>query len=293
MDIRQLRYFETVARVGNMTKAAELLNMAQPPLSQQIQQFEKTVGVKLFHRSKKGVTLTQEGEMLLRRIIPLLRQFEELNTFVEEVRNSAVGNLTIAILPAFAGKLSRALSRVWMENPMTHIFVREGQSRVNITQVERREAHLGLSRLPILSPELSYTILGNDPIRVFVRTDDPLAGLERVFPEDLRDRKLLLIRSSTEHSAFTQIARLLEEHGYTPNIIGHMESTATLMQMVKSGPGIGLIPASALTMAPPGIVAIPFGEPEIYIPTAVIWLKNETNPLVLKIKNLIVKYCTF
>lgn len=293
MDIRHMRYFETVARVGNMTKAAEELNIAQPPLSQQIQAFEKIVGVKLFHRSKKGVSLTEEGELLLQRIGPLIRQFEELNQYIAGIRDSAIGNLTIATLPGLSRILSKALHQVWMENPMTHIFLREGQSKLNISLVQSREAHIGISRLPILASELNYTILGNDPIRVIVREDDPLSGKERIYPEDLRDRKLLLIRSSTDHSSFIQIVRLLEEQGCTPNIIGHMETAATLLQMVKCGPGIGLIPETGMSLAPAKLKAIPFGETDIYIPTAVIWLKNETNPLVLKIKNMIVKYCTF
>ncbi|SEN03425.1 DNA-binding transcriptional regulator, LysR family [Mesobacillus persicus] len=291
MDFRNLKYFEAVARLGNITKAATELNISQPPLSQQIQNMENEMGIKLFERHKKGVILTEEGKLLLQKVNPILRQYNELLTYLSDPQNLIMGNITVAILPFFSANLSEALAHIWEENPNIHFSIKEGHSNAIISMVQNGEAHLGITRLPIHNSELNYSILGNDPIRVVLREDDPLALKERILPKDLEGRPLILIRGSTIHNAFLQIVQMLEEAKIKPNIIGHTETSSTLLQLVKYGPGIGLAPQSGFYQSSDGLRVVPFGETDIYIPTAVIWRKNETNSIVLKLKNIISKYC--
>ncbi|SFP99492.1 transcriptional regulator, LysR family [Psychrobacillus psychrotolerans] len=291
MDFRNFKYFEAVARVGNITKAATELNISQPPLSQQIQSMEIELGVKLFERHKKGVLLTEEGKLLLQKVSPLLRQYNELIDYLSDSQNLGIGNITVAILPAFSSTLSEALARIWEENLNIHFSIKEGHSNSIISLVQSGEAHLGITRLPIQNSELNYSILGNDPIRVILRNDDPLVIKEKVLPKDLKGRPLVLIQGSTTHSAFAQIIQMLEEANIKPNIIGHTETASTLLKIVKQGPGIGLAPQSGCYQLTDGLKVVQFGESDIYIPTAVIWRKNEANSMVLKLKNLIIKYC--
>ena len=128
MDFRRLQYFETVARLGNLTKAAEVLKISQPPLSQQIQFLERELGVKLFERKKQGMFLTNEGFLFLEQVTPLLRQFQGLKGYISEIQNprGKVSTLTIATLTGFSGILSHALSHFWHVNPNVCISIREG-----------------------------------------------------------------------------------------------------------------------------------------------------------------------
>lgn len=291
MDFRNIKYFEAVARFGNITKAATELNMSQPPLSQQIQNMENEIGVKLFERHKKGVLLTDEGKLLLQKVRPLLRQYNELLDDLSDPQNLAFGNISLAILPIFSDSISEALAHMRKENENIHFSIKEGHTKSNVSLVQSGEAHVGISRLPIDNSELNYSILGNDPIRVFLRKDDPLAFKEKILPKDLNGRPLILIRGSTFHSAFTQIVQTFEEAKIKPNIIGHTETATTLLKMVKYNLGIGLAPQTGSSHSTEDLKVVPFGESDIYIPTAVIWRKNETNPIVLKLKNLISQYC--
>nr|WP_309099116.1 LysR family transcriptional regulator [Fredinandcohnia onubensis] len=291
MDFRNFKYFEAVARFGNITKAAAELNMSQPPLSQQIQSMESEMGVKLFERHKKGVVLTEEGKLLLQKISPLLRQYDEVLNYVSDPQNLMMGNITVAIMSSFSASLSVALANIWKDSLNMHFSIKEGNSNAVASLVLSGEAHIGIARLPIHHLEINYSILGNDPIRVVVRKDDPLAEKEKILPKDLKGRPLILIRASTTHSAFTQIVQRLEETKTKPNIIAHTETSSTLLKLVKTGPGIGLAPHSAVYQVEEGLKVLPFGESDIYIPTAVIWRKNETNPVIINLKNLINKYC--
>ncbi|MGG3468975.1 LysR family transcriptional regulator [Neobacillus pocheonensis] len=291
MDFRNFKYFEAVARLGNITRAAKELNMSQPPLSQQILNMENNLGVMLFERHKKGVILTEEGKLLLQKVTPFLRQYHELLGYLSDPQNLVMGNITLAILPVFSATIGEALAHIWSENINIHFSIKEGHSKTIVSLVQSGEAHLGITRLPIHNTELNYSILGNDPIRVVLRKDDPLIAKEKILPRDLKGRPLVLIRGSTTHSAFAQIVQRFEEAKIKPTIIGHTETVLTLLKMVKHGPGIGLAPQSGCYQSTDGLEIVPFGESEIYIPTAVIWRQNETNPTVLKLKNLITKYC--
>ena len=226
VDFRNFKYFEAVARFGNITRAAAELNMSQPPLSQQIQSMENEMGIKLFDRYKKGVVLTEEGKLLLQKISPLLRQYDELLNYVSDPQNLIMGSVTVAILPIFSATLSDVLANMWEENLNIHFSIKEGHSNTIISLVVSGEAHIGITRLPIHNPELNYSILGNDPIRVVVREDDPLSKKEKILPKDLNGRPLVLIRGSTTHSAFTQIVQSLEEAKIKPNIIAHTETSS-------------------------------------------------------------------
>lgn len=287
MDFRDFIYFEAVARYGNITRAAEYLNISQPPLSQQIKKFEDEMGVKLFNRHKKGVSLTNEGKVLLQRVNPLLRQYNEIIDFIHDTQNLKIGNFTIATLPSFAGQLAKAFAEIWRENTNIHFNIIEGHANTVKTAVQNGDAQLGVTRLPINNSEINHTILGNDPIKVVVNKDDYLASKNMITPIDLKDKPLCLIKGDTPYGSYIQILQILEELKIEPNIIAGTETSSTLVQLVKNGPGIGLSPKSGVNLLPDNLKAIPFGEPEISVPTVMIWLKHESNSTVLKIKDLI------
>ena len=293
MDLKRLQYFETVAKVGNLTKAAEILNISQPPLSQQIHILEKDLGVKLFDRRKQGMFLTSEGFLLLEQLTPLLQQFKGLKGCISGMNpQSTASTLTIATLTGFSGILSEALFHFWHANPNICISIREGVSELVLNYVNNAKAQVGITRLPVMDNSLCYTVLGHDPIRAFLRDDDPLANKEIIMPKDLKNRLLLLIQSNIEHNGFTRIIQILEESGIRPRVVGYADTGATILQLVKRGMGIGLIANSSCVYASPGIKALPFTETTIAIPTAVVWRKEEENPMVLDAKNVIVKYCS-
>ena len=294
MDLRRLQYFETVAKLGNLTKAAEVLKISQPPLSQQIQLLEKQLGVKLFERKKQGMFLTSDGFLFLEEITPLLRQFQGLKRYMSIMQSheEKEGTLTVATLTGFSGKLSEAIFHFWRANPNICISIREGVSELVLNYVSNAKAQVGITRLPIMDDSLNYTLLGHDPVRAFMRDSDPLANKEIIMPQDLKNRLLLLIQTNTEHSGFTRIIQVLEESGTRPRVVSYADTGATILQLVKRGMGIALIPNSSHIYSPPGIKSIAFTETAIAIPTAVVWHKNEKNPLVIDAKNAIIKHCS-
>jgi LysR family transcriptional regulator, nitrogen assimilation regulatory protein len=105
MNSRQLRFFLKVAELGSVRRAADALYIAQPALSRQIQQLEDELGTRLFHRSDKGVSLTDAGRLLRDRAMPLVRQLERVQQDVRDENNEPSGELNLAIPPSMADLL--------------------------------------------------------------------------------------------------------------------------------------------------------------------------------------------
>ena len=125
-----------------------------------------------------------------------------------------------------------------------------------------------------------------------MRDNDPLANKEIIMPKDLKNRLLLLIQTNTEHSGFTRIIQVLEESGIRPRVVAYTDTGATILQLVNCGMGVALIPSSSGVYSPPGIKSVAFTQTDISIPTAVVWHKDEKNPMVFEAKNTIIKYCS-
>ena len=106
MDIKQLKTFICVAETGSLSAASDRLRLAQPALSRQIKLLEHKSGAQLFHRSVKGMALTESGEKLLSRVSGIIRQLEQA---VDEVRSSAesiTGNVAIGLMPSINSVLA-------------------------------------------------------------------------------------------------------------------------------------------------------------------------------------------
>lgn len=102
LDMRQLKYFLTIAQEGQVTRAAKLLNMEQPPLSRQLKQMEEELGVKLFERNGKGLILTDSGELLKQKAESLLLQFDESLREVKGMEEGFAASCRSGLLfPAF------------------------------------------------------------------------------------------------------------------------------------------------------------------------------------------------
>ncbi|MGV2805411.1 LysR family transcriptional regulator, partial [Clostridium perfringens] len=125
MDIRQLRYFLTIAQEGQITRAAKQLNMEQPPLSRQLKLMEEELGVLLFERSGKQLQLTHAGELLQNRAASLLNQFNETLTEVKEIHAGIRGMLSIGAVVSCISLLPQRIQIFRQQYPEVTFKIRE------------------------------------------------------------------------------------------------------------------------------------------------------------------------
>lgn len=265
MDLRHLRYFVTVAETGHVTRAAELLGMQQPPLSQQIKQLEQELGLVLLHRHPKGVSLTDAGRQFLEEARRLLRDFNDMRDRMARMADGQYGLLTIgftssAAAHAFTPAVLRACRG---EQPGIALTMTEDNAAGLIDAIAKSRLHCGFLRVPVAQPEgVSFETLLTEPALLAVPLDHRLAAAPRatttpVSLAELADETLILVRRPGAPGLYANLLALCERDGVTPGSFIEVDRMMVNLNLVAAGAGITVVPASMRGMHAHSIVYRP------------------------------------
>lgn len=194
MEIRVLNYFLMVAREENITKAANLLHLTQPTLSRQLMQLEEELGVKLFHRSKHRIILTEDGMLLRRRAEEIVSLSEKTKDDLRHKKEQLAGRISIGSGELQSSQfLAELITSFQSKNPMVQFEIYSGNSDNIKERIERGILDLGLLQEPVDITKYGFI---RTPIKeqwgVLMRTDCELAAKESIRPEDLTGMPLIL-----------------------------------------------------------------------------------------------------
>jgi DNA-binding transcriptional LysR family regulator len=279
MEIRHMRSFIAVAEELNFRRAAERLQMAQPPLSQQIKRLERHVGVTLFHRDTRHVALTAAGQAFLaeaRRALAAAHAAPQLARQaaagqIGTVRLGFTGTGSYSVLLLIAQKFRQHRPRVQLSMVGPHY------SGELVDQLHRQDADASLIRLPVASSGLRIHELAQDSFLAAIPADHPLAQRSALGIPDLCDQPIIGYPSHRGVSAITAIHSGFMKHGLSPNIVQEAPDMHTIMLLVGAGAGLGLVLRSAEHLKVPGVVLVPV--PEIPpLPLALAWREADPNP---------------
>ncbi len=197
-----LNYFLTVVREGSMNKAAEILHITQPTLSRQIAQLEEELGVKLFARKGRGLSLTNEGMLLRRRAEEIVSLVDRTEKDLLEQEELLEGKLVIG-----GGELSAIFDLAGMIEGFHEAYPRvrydliTASANDTIEQIEKGLADIGVLLEPVDVEKFDFIRLKEkEEWGVIMRADDPLSKKEKVGPEDLKDFPLILPRRKNVHN---------------------------------------------------------------------------------------------
>ena len=196
MEIRVLRYLLAVVREEGINRAAEALHITQPTLSRQLSQLEEEVGVKLFHRGAKKITLTNEGILLRRRaeeILSLVDRTQRELTWQDELVEGriVIGGGELAAMQV----LSEIIERFREKYPLVTFDIFTGNADLVKEQMEKGLIDIGVLLEPVDIEKFEFIRLqGKERWVVLMRPDDPLAEKEAVNAKDLENMPLILPR---------------------------------------------------------------------------------------------------
>ena len=257
--IRQLRCFLTLSVLLNYGKTARALYMSQTTATFQIKSLEDSIGVKLFERNHRSVSLTEAGAAFVPYAQHILDSVDAATLRLQEIQNPrslriACGRAGhVAMLPA----VLRALHQ---SNPDFHLQVAELTTEQQIAGLAGREldAVLMVTHLPI--PGIRFDLLSSEQLFVLVAAHHPLASHSSVPVEALRGIPILTTRleDCRLHRPFLQA--LLAPFHIKPRLIEFPQSSKVQFAFVAAGQGIAIVPASMASHAPPGIKALPITE---------------------------------
>lgn len=283
VTLRQLRYFDALARHGHFGRAADACSVSQPALSMQIREMEQAVGGVLIERNARQVALTKFGEELLHRVRDILRSVDELGDFARASRDRLAGRLRVGMIPTVAPYLlPKVIETLTRLHPELEIHVRETLTPKLIKEVAEGRLDTAIVALPVSEPTLTEVALFSENFLLVRPSQD--AGTPVPSAEMLREMRLLLLEEG--HCFRDQALSFCNMQSFPPREVLDASSLSTLVQMVGAGIGVTLIPEMAVaveTRSAPVAVAR-FKNPQPSRTIGMVWRK--TSPLAGQLQQI-------
>lgn len=283
MDIARLRCFVTVAETGHVTRAAALLGMQQPPLSQKLQALERELGVRLLERHPRGVTPTAAGRELLAAARPLVAQFDRVQAHMRRVAAGRAGRLAVAFTTSAAAHAftPSVLRECRASEPHLELHITEGNAAETIEAVAARRVQAGFLRLPVARPEgVVFETLFSEPAVLALPVDHPIA--RRYKPAQpvplaaLDGERLILVRRPGAPGLYANLLARLGQLGVHVEVAAEVERMLANINLVASGSGLSIVPASMRGTHPQSVVyrELP-ADPALAAPMTLAWHRED------------------
>jgi len=241
MELLQLKYFQTVARLEHMTKAAEQLQIAQPSLSKTIARLEETVGVPLFDRQGRQIRLNQFGRAFLERVNRAFRELEEGERQIREMAGLNRGSIKLGV--SITSVLPELIGTFMERHPRVHFRQTLGTTAEMKKRLEEGEVDLCITSVEIGSSELEWRELITEEVFLAVSPAHPLANRESVGLSELEEESF--ISMNIGYSFRDLMDELCLQAGFTPNIMFEVDEPEGISRLVGQGLGVAFLPELA------------------------------------------------
>ncbi|MFB8380163.1 LysR family transcriptional regulator [Streptomyces rubiginosohelvolus] len=273
MELRHLNAFLAVAEELHFGRAAKRLQMAQPPLSQQIRQLEKELGVQLFHRNTRSVRLTSAGETFLG---PVRTVLDDLDTAVRAARSAGIGEygrVTIGFAGASSHETLPRLTRAVRAAHPGLELVMTGQTYANtaLSRVADGSLDLGFVRLPVARPGVAHRVIDEEELVCALPSDHPLARRETVPLDVLAGEPFVSFPANSGSTVRDAMTEACENAGFTPRIVQEAPDSYTILALVAAGVGVTLTVTSVQHIQQNGLVYRPLAGPAVRLRAALAW----------------------
>ncbi|MFJ7754762.1 LysR family transcriptional regulator [Peribacillus muralis] len=243
MDLRQLRYFNTIVQEMSYSKAAKLLHISQPSLSNAIMKLEKEIDSRLLERNTRGIELTEAGALFYSRSQDLLRRFNNMQVELEEMKQVGSGTISIGLIESFKYWFPKIIRTFKHDHPTIHLEVREilGEEHV-IDSLNQYQVHFTITNQLINHAEITATPLYKENFMLLVHKDDDLNEKDSVTLQDLKEKEMII--STSGFQTRDDILEAFNNELVTPNIRYEIERLETACSLVDEGLGFTILPES-------------------------------------------------
>lgn len=279
-ELAQLRCFTTVATELNFRRAAERLNMTQPPLSRQIQLLEHHLGVALFTRSTRSVALTAAGRAFFVEAQNLLERAQQAAAAAKRFAEGDIGSVTISFVGSAVYEfLPRVIAEARLKQPHVKISLEEMNTYQQHEAMRARRVDLGIVRSPLLQPGFATECLVREPFVLAVPSNHRLATADSVAVSDL-DGEPFLMYSHAAYPPFNELLTgMFRSARVAPQYVQWLGSSLTILALVNAGMGLALVPRCAASVVFKGVTFrdIDLGE-GVQSELHLIWRSDNDNP---------------
>ncbi len=288
MELRHLRYFQALAQTLNFTRAAEMLHIAQPPLSRQIQQLEEELGVTLIERTRP-LRLTEAGRFFHEHSSALLEQLDKVCNNTQRIGQGRKRWMGIGFAPStLYGVLPQLIGRLRGDEG-----IELGLSEMTtVQQVEALKAgriDIGFGRIHIADPAIQQQVLTADPLVAALPAGHPLVG-KTVSLADLARESFVLYPGNPRPSYADHVLELFARHRLRIEVVQWTNEMQTAIGLVAAGIGVTLVPAAVQQQHRQDVNYIPLEEQDATSPIVLSLRASDSSPLVTHCKELIEEY---
>jgi len=262
MNLRQLRYFVALAQDKNFGRAAARLHISQPPLTRQIRALEQSLGAQLFHRTSKGVELTEVGKVLLEESSNLLAVAQRTQERVERRAQGLVGCLDIGLFTSsILDVIPRILATFHAQRPDVQLGLHTMNKPQQIEALLERRIDIGFNRLVPVTPGIRVEVVARERMLVALPKDHELCTRERLSLVDLEDQPMVVYPNVPLTGLAQQVAEAFRNEGRRLRVVQEVEDVLTCLSLVSAGFGICITTGPASRLGLPNVVYLPLCSP--------------------------------
>lgn len=281
MELRHLRYFVAVAEELNFRRAAERLHVAQPALSAQIKNLESELGVRLFDRTTRSVSLTQTGQVFLTEARGILGATTHAEQLVRKAEHGLVGTLRVGVItPATGPLLAKVLRHFHQKYPGVTLSLSALTSVEQLRRLRANELDAGLLRPPAASPELEMRFVEQAPMVLAAPAGHRLAKKRSLDWKDFNGEGLVMIHPDQQHSFYDPFIGACVKAGAKTHVAQYAQDVQIKMWLISAGFGIAPVTATLEEIRRPGVVFRPLPPGLPAIQTALVWRRLDASPVV-------------
>lgn len=291
IELRHLRYFLAVAEELNFGRAAEKLNISQPPLSQQIQALEAQIGATLFERNNRNVRLRprqakrstkQAGEYCT-------KWSRHLRTPPARLKRGEIGELRIGFTSSapFIRAVSRSLLHFRQRYPDVYLQMLELNTKQQIDPLLSGKLDIGVMRNNPLPADLQHQLLLHEALVAVVHETHALAGQPHISVRQLANEPFVFFAREVGTALYDEILRLLKNYAIDPYITQEVGEAMTIVGLVSAGLGVSILPASFLRISVDGVKYVLLSEPDA---TTEVWLVTSRRAALNPAANTLISF---
>jgi len=272
MELRHLTYFVAVAERLNFSRAAEDLHVAQPAISQQVRALEQELGISLFDRVGKRVTLTEAGRALLPHARQILNAVEAARNEIRERGSLERGTVSLGAPPTVsAHALPTKITSFEQKYPGLDVVLREAGTETLVALVEQGQLEMAIVSTDVLPPSLESTPFLEETYVVAVGEKHPLCKRKSVNIAELAEESFIMFPRGYKLREVTMIA--CRTAGFEPKVALDGGGMQSALQFVAAGLGVALVPQLALTDTN-SIVALSVADQNLRRALGLVWRKG-------------------
>jgi DNA-binding transcriptional LysR family regulator len=280
MELRHLRYFIAVAEELNFTRAAEKLHMAQPPLSQQIQQLEAELGFQLFRRTKRTVTLTEAGKIFFQESRKILLQVDRAIQLGQQTSRGELGQLTIGFVSSASHNVVPAILQAFRTlHPAVKLELREMTTNEQLQRLREGQIDIGFIRPPV-EDGINSEIVFREALILALPETHAMAKCDRVELRSLKDEPFILFPRALAPGLYDRIISFCQQAGFSPIAAQEAIQMQTIVSLVAASMGVAIVPESMQNFQRSGVVYKPLQESGPIVSIALIWLSHPTQAVL-------------